>query len=98
MHKNAQGSGLVMFAVVGGVIAVAVFLITFITTQKAAGPNQRNTLKIPVPSVPELPSATPRLIHSLLASPTPIPTSVPIEASQSPTLQPASTSAVLPTP
>lgn len=78
-NRNAsqQGSMLLVFVFIGVSVALAFFLITFITTQKAQTPHPRSDLLIPIPDVPTIPRPTPRPKPSIsLPSPTLIPSPI----------------------
>jgi hypothetical protein len=98
--KQRGEINLLLFALVGGGTALFLFLIMFITTQKAAQPNPRANLRIPVPSVPEIILPSPHYIPSPIIEPaspaaTPKNTQVPrpsapaIELEQSPIATPS---------
>lgn len=54
-QSSTQTGSVIMFILAGLTIAGVLFLITFITSQRASAPHPELNLKIPVPSVPELP-------------------------------------------
>ncbi len=96
MKRQSKQSGFVGLAVFAGIglgVALLAFLATFITSQKAAIPNSKANLKIPVPVMPspKFPSpknslTQPVILPIEIASPTPIGT-----PTASPTTLPSAT-------
>jgi hypothetical protein len=76
-YQSESGSALIFFALIGAIVASAFFAMVFITSSKAHTPDPRANLKIPIPSVPTIPSATPHLRATPVPTSTPRPTPLP---------------------
>ncbi|KKS42086.1 MAG: hypothetical protein UV61_C0003G0061 [Candidatus Gottesmanbacteria bacterium GW2011_GWB1_43_11] len=73
-EKN-KSNGILIFAVIGLLVAGGVFAFTFVTTQKAKTPYPNANLKLKVPVVPPRSSLTPLFVPSATpAAPSSLPT------------------------
>lgn len=72
ISKNRTGSGLVIFAISGALIAGGIFFATFILSSRAATPNKYAGLQLVVPTPPTLDPLPTPILSSPVIVPSPI--------------------------
>lgn len=72
-----RSASFIRFSMIGGGIALALFLGTFILTSRANTPHPQSNLRIPVPPAPDLPSPTP--VFGLVLPQEATPTASPVQ-------------------